>query len=984
MSQSQTSRRMKMKYEERESSIETFRQALRALTDEELRTLTDYFLPDLVYIVERNIRRVLGGFVIGQILTHEEAEVHYKKTESCSYNIVVNELLRDVREKSQKADTVLWETLYTEQEWYPLSILKGILKQVETNAKTTLRDHFIDKDGLNLDADEKGFQTLYKESLLKEAESVKTYPLPGRIKQEEVPVMNLYTELMVVNTQLQYTWSQNRHEVLNRGKLHAELLKEKVHKTHERIRDCQIFRRSYETNIFPLTIVISGVPGIGKSTLVQKLLCDWAVGEHHQRFAFIFLFKFRDLNNWREPTSLAEMIVKHHPYLNDLDGLRKILRKPENLMFIFDGLDESKANINFFDKHLQTCSNPESFTTISNIVTSLMGQTLLKGCSVVITSRPTVLESVDIRAVGRYTEIIGFLAEQRKIYFKQFFSDEKVSMKAFEYVQQNDILYTMCYNPSYCWILCSVLKSYFTKGNKRQQCPKTISQLFADFICNILTNHRRETDNPRDLLTSISKIALYGISNKRLVFDDREMDKFRIQSSQFVSGFMKEILQKEESFDRLVYTYLHLTVQEFLAALFPLLDTTADVTELLNEADCCKDGRFEILLRFLSGLCNTATCNKFRNILGTLSEESIHKVIDWLKTKTERELCQSNKGDLLNTLHCLYESQNITLIRSSVENQNIKLNGLSLNPVDYHVLSYILTCCTVIESLDLTASQLGEEMFLKLKPHLNKCKIIRLWQCGLTTGCCRDLSSVLSTNSSLTELDLSRNKLGDSGLKLLSAGLMDPNCKLQTLVLGKCGLTAGCCRDLSSVLSTNSSLTELNLSENKLGDSGVKLLSAGLMDPNCNLQKLELWECDLTAGCCGDLSSILSTNSSLIGLDLSGNKLEDSGVKLLSAGLMDPNCKLQTLVLKDCGLTAGCCRDLSPVLSTNSSLTELDLGGNKLGDSGFKLLSVGLMDPNCKLQKLDVYGKDLSPEMKAHLRKIGSSKPGLQVGVSDW
>uniref|UniRef100_H3APC7 NACHT domain-containing protein n=1 Tax=Latimeria chalumnae TaxID=7897 RepID=H3APC7_LATCH len=683
------------------------------------------------------------------------------------------------------------------------------------------------------------FQNLYKESLSKEAESVKTYTLPGRRKQEEVSLMDLYTELMVVDTQFESTWSKNRHEVLNRGELHAKVLKEKVHKTHERIRDYQIFRMSYETNEFPLTIVISGVPGIGKTTLVQKILYDWAAGEHHQRFSFIFLFKFRDLNDWKEPTSLAELIVKHHPCLNDLDGLRKVLRKPENLLFIFDGLDESRTSINFKDKPLHTYSNPEHFTTISTIVTSLMGQRVLKGCSVVITSRPTALESANIKSVQCCTEIIGFLAEQRKIYFKRFFSDEKVSMEAFEYVQQNDILYTMCFNPSYCWILCSVLKSYFTKENKHQQHPKTISQLFADFICNILTNHKCEADNPRDLLTSISKLALYGVRNKCLVFDDRDMDSFRIQSSQFLSGFMKEILQTEESFNRLVYTYLHLTVQEFLAALSPLLDTTADVTELLNKADSYEDGRFEILLRFLSGLCHTGTCDKLTETLGPLSVESICKVIDWLKTKTERELQQGNNRDLLNTFHCLYETQNTTLIRSTVGNQkSLKLTELNLNSVDCYVLSDILTCCREIESLDLSESRLGEEEFSKLKPGLNNCKIIRLGGCGLTAGCCEDLSSVLSTNSSLMELNLNYNNLGDSTVYYLSAGLRDPNCKLQKLELQGCDLTAGCCEDLSFILSTNSSLMELNLNDNLLGDSGVKRLSAGLRDPNCKLQKL--------------------------------------------------------------------------------------------------------------------------------------------------
>nr|XP_014339495.1 PREDICTED: NACHT, LRR and PYD domains-containing protein 5-like [Latimeria chalumnae] len=228
----------------------------------------------------------------------------------------------------------------------------------------------------------------------------------------------------------------------------------------------------------------------------------------------------------------------------------------------------------------------------------------------------------------------------------------------------------------------------------------------------------------------------------------------------------------------------------------------------------------------------------------------------------------------------------------------------------------------------------------------------RLGGCDLTAGCCEDLSSILSTNSSLTLLNLSYNNLEDSGVKCLSAGLRDPNCKLQKLLLEQCGLTASCCEDLSSVLSTNSSLTELNLHRNTLGDSGVKHLSAGLRDPNCKLQTLLLVECGLTAGCCEDLSSVLSTNSSLMELNLTCNNLGDSGVKRLSAGLRDPNCKLQKLVLERCSLTAGCCEDLSSVLSTNSSLTELNLGGNKLGDLGVKRLSAGLRDPNCKLQKL--------------------------------
>uniref|UniRef100_H3AKZ9 NACHT domain-containing protein n=1 Tax=Latimeria chalumnae TaxID=7897 RepID=H3AKZ9_LATCH len=656
-----------------------------------------------------------------------------------------------------------------------------------------------------------------------------------------------------------------------------------------------LFRRSYENNKFPETIVVSGVPGIGKTTLVQKILHDWITGKHHQRFAFVFLFKFRDLNQFPELTSLAEIIVKHHPCLNDLHGLREILSKPENLLFILDGLDESKTSIDFKSKRL--CSNPERFNNVCTIVTSLVKKSLMKGCTVLITSRPTALEVVNVEMFDRCTEIIGFLDEQRKTYFKNFFCDGKASVEAFEYVQQNDILYTMCFNPSYCWILCSVLKSYFTKAEeKRHAPPKTITQLFVYFVNNILTNHRREAKNPQERLQNISKMAQFGVCNKVLVFYDTDMESFGIQPSQFLSGFMKEILQKEESFSRLVYTFLHLTLQEFLAALSLFLDPKANVDELLQKADTYTDGRLEILFRFLSGLCNPNSLIKDSKILGSFSPETTQKLIDWLKAKTKKVIEQGNKTDLLNTFHCLYETQNKGLIRETVGKKNVlKFSNLALNPVDCYVLSYVLSCCEVIETLELTCSPIEQESFRKLKAGLNKCKVIRLRQCSISAACCKYLSPVLSTSQLLTELDLRGNFLGDVGVKLLSTGLKDRNCRLEKLGLRKCGITAGCCRELSYIISAKTPLTELHLRYNKIGDLGVQLLSAGLRDQNCTLQKLDLYKCDLTAGCCKDLSSILTTSPSLTELYLAWNKLGDLGMKLLCIGLKHPNCKLQKL-----------------------------------------------------------------------------------------
>ncbi|CAL8389478.1 unnamed protein product [Boreogadus saida] len=236
-----------------------------------------------------------------------------------------------------------------------------------------------------------------------------------------------------------------------------------------------------------------------------------------------------------------------------------------------------------------------------------------------------------------------------------------------------------------------------------------------------------------------------------------------------------------------------------------------------------------------------------------------------------------------------------------------------------------------------------------------KQSVRRLNDCKLSENCCGALASVLSSNCRLRELDLSTNDLQDSGVKLLSAGLGSPHCKLETLRLNGCHLSERCCEALASVLSSNSSkLRELDLSTNDLQDSGVKLLSVGMGSTHCTLETLSLNGCHLSQRCCEALALVLSSNSSsLIELDLSTNDLQDSGVKLLSAGLGSPHCTLGTLRMIGCHLSEKCCEDLASVLSSNSSsLIELDLSTNDLQDSGVKLLSAGLGSPHCTLETL--------------------------------
>ncbi|XP_059816806.1 ribonuclease inhibitor-like isoform X2 [Hypanus sabinus] len=230
------------------------------------------------------------------------------------------------------------------------------------------------------------------------------------------------------------------------------------------------------------------------------------------------------------------------------------------------------------------------------------------------------------------------------------------------------------------------------------------------------------------------------------------------------------------------------------------------------------------------------------------------------------------------------------------------------------------------------------------------------------------------------DLRIEMNDLGDSGVKLLSVALRKPECKIQRLGLKKVSLTDSGAEDLASALSTNTSLTGLDLSVNELGDSGVKLVFAALKNPGCKIQKLELDTVGLTDSGAQDLVSVYSTNPSLRKLDLSGNKLGDSGVKLVSAALRNPECKLQRLWLKGVVLTDSAAEDLASALSTNPSLTGLNLSENSLTDRSIPALRRLILTLPI-LERIWLWENRFTESGEMELRSLQGVRPGLTVNI---
>ncbi|XP_063108077.1 ribonuclease inhibitor isoform X2 [Cavia porcellus] len=255
-------------------------------------------------------------------------------------------------------------------------------------------------------------------------------------------------------------------------------------------------------------------------------------------------------------------------------------------------------------------------------------------------------------------------------------------------------------------------------------------------------------------------------------------------------------------------------------------------------------------------------------------------------------------------------------------------------------------------SLEIRCEQLSDTRWTELLPLIQQHQVVRLQDCGLTEERCRDISSALQANPTLIELCLSTNELGDAGVHLVLQGLQSPTCKIQSLSLPYCGLTETGCGILPSVLPSMPTLRELRLSGNSLGDGGLRLLSRGLLDAQCHLEKLHLDYCSLSDASCEPLASMLRAKTNIKKLVMSNNDIHEAGIRMLLSGLKDSACPLETLWLENCGVTAATCKDLCDVVAAKPSLQDLDLGNNRLGDAGLAVLCSQLLHPSCRLRKL--------------------------------
>ncbi|XP_030014901.1 NLR family CARD domain-containing protein 3-like [Sphaeramia orbicularis] len=676
----------------------------------------------------------------------------------------------------------------------------------------------------------------------------------------------IYTELYI--TEGGATEVNQDHEVRQ-----IETASRNPHRPPTTIKCEDIFKTPPDRDQPIRTVLTKGVAGIGKTVLTQKFSLDWAEDKANQDIHFIFPFTFRELNVLKQKKfSLVELV--HHFFTETKEAGIWIFEDLQ-VVFILDGLDECRPPLDF--NNTQILTDVTESTSVDVLLMNLIRRNLLPSARFWITTRPAAANQIPAQCVDLVTEVRGFTDPQKEEYFRKRFTDEEQTNTIISHIKTSRSVHIMCHIPVFCWITATVLEDVL-KTTDRRQLPKTLTEMYIHFLVvqvkvkNVKYDGRSETDSPwspetRKMIESLGKLAFEQLKNGNLIFYESDLTEcgIDISSASVYSGVFTEVFKEERGlYQDQRFCFIHLSVQEFLAALHVHQTFINTGVNLLSEEQTTSqrsgsaqtqfyqtavdqalqspNGHLDLFLRFLLGLSLQTNHRLLQGLMKQTgsSSETKKKTAEYIKKMINDKLSVEKS---INLFHCLNELED----RSLVDEIQRYLRGGGFNPdvlspAQWSALVFMLLSSDKdLDEFDLNKYSGSEKALLNLLPVVKASNKAVLSICNLSERSCEGLSSVLrSQYSSLTHVDLDNMDLKDSGLKILSDGLRSPDCKLETLRLSGCLITEEGCSSLVSALKSNPShLRLLDLSYNHPGASGQEL-SALVEDPHWTLDTVRL------------------------------------------------------------------------------------------------------------------------------------------------
>ena len=824
-------------------------------------------------------------------------------------------------------------------------------------------------------------QTL-KVNCLQDTEKLNDFKQPfGRPSQGEgyrhnLTIDKIYVHEVIVEGRASHNFFKGRWEQLKEYPADHEY---RLFKTPEDIIDKQ-----------HMNVLVVGRPGIGKTSLSIKLLRLWASGEafngdEHDKadFKVVFLVKFRRFSNDNAKLSLRDLLARAETVQSLDDVVWDFIQKESSkVLLIFDGLDEysRKEGINA-EEDDPTCKNcVEEKMPVSALYNKLAAGKLLPGASILTTTRPTAVKYVDHLDFQRIVEIRGFTSDDVKEYVENFARGVSgAKEKMWEHIKSNINLFSLCYIPVNCFIICHCLLQIIL-SESFQALPTKMTDIYKMTIKMFLFNHNREGFSLKELerlksthmyepfdkfpeklqkiFTSLGEIAFNGIEQGRLLFESSEVSGLED------CGLLHKLpdLKPKALADppKSQFCFTHLTVQEFFAAKH-LVDTKRK--EKIERFVCkhINTGTWQVVLQFVAGLLKSSQSS---DIFIKLLPELTKRTQGMSSKQEELTFWPETKEKLLalQVCKCMYEinDEQQPILQNKIEKMKfnaVDFSSCSVASIDVAAVLHFLENAEEVLYIDLSSNSLGDLSANEVKKFIinreRKLKWLDLRYNELTDNAAKDLGEALKhSNCKLKLLYLSVNNLTDNAAKDLGEALKHSNCKLESLDFSGFNLTDNAAKDLGEALKhSNCKLKSLGLMDNKLTDNAAKDLGEALKHSNCKLESLRLGLNKLTDNAAKDLGEALKhSNCKLESLRLGLNKLTDNAAKDLGEALKHSNCKLKSLDLQHNKLTDNAAKDLGEALKhSNCKLESLHLGGNNFTMAGKNYVTDRGKQSNCQV-----------------------------------